>query len=196
MTFAEELRNAVTHDPARPLPIPAEDAGEAAWDAYQRSRYPQPRVTAVRVLEVEEGLPELMNMALSKDLFNRSVWVRMGLQGAPEAQMREYLTWWVQDPTQAALWTQGTYFRVLVRLSQTTVFSLITVGQGTTRENRYELYRALWDVGVERFYGHMRKDHPHLQKVLADVPEIQQEPYRTEDSVTLIYPVDARGPRP
>jgi hypothetical protein len=168
MTFADELANAASRAGA---------AGHA--------------------LAVDKGMPHFLHHAESKGLFARETWTRMGLPGDTPAEQAVALFQRRGPLEQTAIWTDGTYVRVLTRENQQTVFSVFTVGQGPTRAQRDELYRALYDIGVERFYGYMRKDHPFLEPVLRLVPETQVGPCPIDDeSVTLLYPVDAKGPRP
>jgi hypothetical protein len=148
-------------------------------------------------MSVEKGLPAFVDMAKERGLFLRATWTRMQLPGATYEEQATALFLRRGPLEQTAIWTDGAYVRVLTREDQRTVFSVFTVGRGPTRAQRNELYRALWDVGVERFYGYMRKDHPFLQTVLRLVPDTQVEPCPLdEQSVTLIYPVDAKQARP
>jgi hypothetical protein len=179
MTFAQELQHAIAVEPvldSYPMPMrpPAEASEEelAAWrvafEAWRESRVPKPRDPGlVRVLEVEEGFEHLLAVCRAKKLFDRPMWQEMGFAGTDGEQLQAFLARKCPDPAQAALWTQGTYFRLLVRTESDVAYSALSVGFGMTEENRQECYRALYDVGIRELRNHARPDNPHTQTMLA-----------------------------
>ena len=208
MTFAEELRNAVTHEPSKwvPPPVPPEEgatgatkdqiaqhiADMALWVLKVRL---QPRETSIRVLEFLQALPEIVVTGAGKGLYERDTWTRIGLQGASREEQ------WValvrrrdRSFTQTAVWIDGSYIRIVQRESPRVAFSLFTLGATPTNDQLLEVFRAMYDVGIERFYSYIRKDHPLLQ-VAPAVTVIEPCPF-DPDSVGTVYPVDARKERP
>jgi hypothetical protein len=184
MSFAAELQHALTHDPAAPPARP----------------HPTPRVTATVVYEPAQAIDTLVATARSKGLFARETWTRMQLPGASaHDQFWAYLRRRDATPvfSETAVWVSSGYFRILTRETPTRVFSVMTLGRVPSDAERLELFRALWDCGIESFYGYIRKDHPILQFSLGTALPPRVEPCPIDpDSVMTVYPVDARGPRP
>jgi hypothetical protein len=115
----------------------------------------------VRVLEVTDGFTELLDVCRKKALFTRPMWTVMALEGDDETQLWAFLARKCPDERQAALWTPGPYFRLLVRTHPTIAYSALSVGSGMTEANRTETYRALYDVGIRELRNHALPDNPH-----------------------------------
>lgn len=172
MTFAEELRHAISVEPVLDAPDwPGDDAPIEAKLAWREARIPKPRDPGTtRVLEIEEGFRELLAVCRSKDLFTRPMWLEMGFEGDDEAQLRAFLAVKCPVPGDAALWIiethKGTFCRLLIRTHPAIAYSALSVGSGMTEDNRRETYRALWDVGIRELRNHARPDNPHTKTML------------------------------
>lgn len=120
----------------------------------------------VRVLEVTEGFDELLGVCRKKHLFDRPVWTVLDYPGdSEEAQLHVFFKETCPKTQEAALWTQGTYFRVVYRKYQTIAWSRLSVGSGMTLENRQDFYRALWDVGIRELHNRVLPDNPHTKTI-------------------------------
>lgn len=167
MTFAEELRHVVSvepildnslPEPLRPIPGTASDEEWASFDiAYNvwlNTRIPKRRDPGlVRVLEVWEGFEEFFVFCQTKNLFNLPVWAEMDFKGTDREQLTQFLKIKVPLPSWAALWTQGTYFKLLVKVAPDICFYTFVIGSGITSENNDETNRALYDVGIREIIG-------------------------------------------
>jgi len=152
MNFADELRHAACTEPAG-----------VHGNPVARMREP-----VAEVLEVAKGFDRLLATCRAKAIFTRPFWMEMAPPvGDDEAQLRWYVARKCPDPTQAALWTQGTYFRLFVRTAPRQAWSQLSVGSGMTPANRLDAYRALWDVGIRELHHHLLPDNPHTKTVQA-----------------------------
>lgn len=120
----------------------------------------------VRVLEVDEGFDELLIVCQKKHLFGRDIWVMLAYPGdSNQEQLKVFFAETCPNLQETALWTQGTYFRVLYRKFPMVAWSRLSVGSGMTLENRQECYRALWDVGIRELHNRVLPDNPHTKTI-------------------------------
>ena len=180
MTFAQELRHAVsvepildsTPPPAQPFGGSDEDwiAYDITYKAWKESRIPKKKDPGpIRVLEVWEGFDEFLVICEQKGIFDMQMWTEMSLTGdTPAAQLSSFIKRKVPLPTWACLWTQGTYFRLLVRVSSTIVHSALSVGVNLQPlDQRLPMYRGLWDCGIKTIEHQLLPDNPYTRVLMA-----------------------------
>ena len=218
MTFAEEIRQAVTHDPVSVVlrdqeaylaQFPEGAQREAARAALPPLK-PRLRVTEVEVLEFVQGLPLLVALGTSRGFYATPTWANLNLSGASrEEQWAELIRG--RDTTPdfrlTAVWSVGGRLaRVLQRESGRTIFVQVVVGAGANPQELLEMKRALWDVGAEDVYGYVHRDHPNLAHLRAtrgdafiqstlSTPRVHPR-WWSEGFWEMRYQVDARKERP
>lgn len=173
MTFAQELRHVLSVEPIlTSTPPPAQPFGgtdedwvkyDQDYNAWKATRIPKKRDPGlVRVLEVWETFDELLLMCQQKGIFTMPFWTAMNLKGDTDAkQLETFLRIKVPLVPWATLWTQGTYFRLLVKTTSMSCYTALLVGSGAS-DNLTDMYRALWDVGIREYSHHIHKDNPYF----------------------------------
>lgn len=126
---------------------------------------------AVRVLELEAGLTDLLAVCRAKKVFERPVWTEMHLPATgEEGQLRAFLAVELAAPTQTAVWIadrdgKPAHVRVVDRESSRRAYVKFVIGTGAFRTAANarpgrSFRDALYRVGIREVRWDSLPDHP------------------------------------
>lgn len=179
MTFAEELQHAISVQPV-------------IDSAVNETRVLKKRETDVTVYGIAQGFDLLYDLCVSKDVFRRPFWADMDIPGKTDREELEaFVNLNCPDPNQTAIWTNGRFCSLLVRINNMLCHYVFLVGHLTMPERR-DLLRALFDVGIKELRYESDDKNPY-QNALATSPEYKHQQLRRQNHwTTFTRPINER----